>query len=258
MDEIKRISQDELKEIIAVQGFDPDLILKDYNITLILYLIKDVEGVYFKGGTALQKIFLNHSRISEDIDFTLTKDLKETIKEITLILGKSKLFQNVTKAKDVDKFTRLVATYKTFSDQEGEVFIDLNSRATLLAKPEKNEIKHFYKGHIPQFSINTLAKEEMIAEKIESAIARNKPRDHYDIYMIIKQKIPINLQMVKKKCEQANVKFDLVSIFNNAKKLKNKWDDDMVPLLAQEISFEEVMKTLARHFNLKEKKKKKK
>ena len=50
---------------------------KDYYLTLILYLIKDVNGIYFKGGTALNKIFLNHARLSEDIDFTLTINEKK-------------------------------------------------------------------------------------------------------------------------------------------------------------------------------------
>ena len=87
MDEIKKISYDETKEIAAEHGFDPDILLKDYYITTILYLIKDVEGIYFKDGTALQKIFLNYSRLSEDIDFTVTKNVKDTAKEINVDLG---------------------------------------------------------------------------------------------------------------------------------------------------------------------------
>ena len=47
-------------------------------------------------------------------------------------------------------------------------------------------------------------------------------------------------------------------MFNNAKKLKRRWDEDLLPLLAEEISFEEVMKTLAKYFKLKEEKDKKK
>lgn len=253
MAEIKKITYDEIKEIIAKKGFDIDIMLKDYYATIILYLLKDVKGIYFKGGTALHKIFLNYTRLSEDIDFTVTKDMEQIKEEIKNILKKSKLFEKITKDKDVEGFTRLVIHYKNFSNEYDSVFIDLNKRDKLLMKPEKHTIKHFY-TNIPEFYINTLAKAEMIAAKMSAAITRNKPRDHYDLYKIIKAKIPINLEIVKKKCKQSGMEFNIIKIFNRAKKLKKRWDQDLLPLLAEEVSFKEVMTTLAKHFKLKEEK----
>lgn len=258
MAEIKKLTNDEFRNIISKSPFNSIPLTKDYYITVILYLLKDIEGIYFKGGTALQKIFLDYSRLSEDTDFTVTKDIEEVKDKIKNILMNSKFFEKITKDKDVKGFTRLVIHYKDFSNEDGSVFIDLNKRAKLLMKPEKHKIKHFYKDNIPKFSINTLAKEEMIAEKMSGAITRNKPRDHYDLYKIIKEKIPINLKIVKKKCEQSNVGFNIIKMFNKAKKLRKRWDKDLLPLLAEEVSFQKVMITLAKHFKLKEKKKKEK
>lgn len=68
---IQKIDEVVFEDLVSTYGFDYDLLLKDYFISVLLYLLKDVKGIYFKGGTALQKIFLNHSRISEDIDFTI-------------------------------------------------------------------------------------------------------------------------------------------------------------------------------------------
>lgn len=256
MDEIKAINENMINNLSGEMGFNTKVLLKDYYITAILYLIKDIEGIYFKGGTALQKIFLNYSRLSEDADFTLTKDVEEIKEKIINILEKSKLFQKITKDKDVKGFTRLVVHYRGFSDEDGVVFVDLNQRAKLLMKPEKHQIEHFYKDSIPDFSLNILAKEELIAEKVAAAIGRNMPRDHYDIYKIIRAKIPINMEMVKEKCKQSNVEFEIIKMFNKAKKLKNRWDEDLLPLLSEEASFQEVMTTLARHFKLKEEKSK--
>lgn len=45
-------------------------------------------------------------------------------------------------------------------------------------------------------------------------------------------------------------------MFNSAKKLKNRWDSDMLPLISDEVSFEEVMKMLSAHFKLKKEKEK--
>ena len=257
MDEIKAVNENMINNLSGETGFNTKVLLKDYYITAVLYLIKDIEGIYFKGGTALQKIFLNYARLSEDADFTLAKDIEEIKEKIVNILVKSGLFEKITKDKDVKGFTRLVVHYKGFSYEDGVVFVDLNQRAKLLMKPEKHQIRHFYKNIIPDFSLNILAKEELIAEKVAAAIGRNMPRDHYDIYKIVKAKIPINMEMVKEKCKQSNVEFDIIKMFNNAKKLKNRWDEDLLPLLAKEVSFKEVIMTLARRFNLKREKEKK-
>ncbi len=60
------ITLNELKIIADENGFNINLIEKDYLITSLLYLLKDINGVYFKGGTAINKILLNHARLSEE------------------------------------------------------------------------------------------------------------------------------------------------------------------------------------------------
>ncbi len=257
MVEIKRITIDDLKDIAARQKFNELLLIKDYYLTQILYLIKDIKGIYFKGGTAFQKIFFNHIRLSEDIDLTITKDVQAVINEVDTALNNCGLFGKITKDKNVEGFTRLVANYK-IGENTGSVFIDINGRAKLILNPEKFAIKHFYSGFIPEFEFYSLSKEEMIAEKVAAAIGRNMPRDHFDIYQIIKAKMPINLELVKKKCSDSKVEFDIIKMFNKAQKLKNRWDEDLVPLLREEIGFNEVIKTLADHFKLKEEKASKK
>lgn len=251
MDTIKRLADNKFKDIASRLPFNEILLGKDYHATAILNLLKDIEGIYFKGGTALQKIFLDYSRLSEDIDYTVTGNIEEIKDKITRILKESGLFRETTKDKDVEGFTRLVVHYKGFNNEDEAVFIDLNRRAKLLQKPERHEIRHFYKGNIPRFSVSTLARDEMIAEKMAATIGRNKPRDHYDLYKVIKAGMPVNLGIVKKKCEQSGIEFSIIKMFNNAKKLKNRWDKDMMPLLAEDISFQEVITPLSKHFGLK-------
>lgn len=257
MDEIKKISEDEINEIASQYPFNRVLLTKDYYITALLYLLRDVEGIYFKGGTALQKIFLDYSRISEDIDFTLSRDLEKVKAEIKKIITGAGLFDKITQDKDVEGFTRLVAYYKGFTGKGDSIFIDLNKRSKLATHPENHKITHFYKSNIPQFSIHTISKEEMIAEKVAATIGRNKPRDHYDVYQIIKKGIPINIGLVKKKCRDSGDEFNVIKMFNNANKLHKRWHEDLAPLLVEETTFKQVMTVLARHFRLKEEKEKK-
>ena len=255
MDEIKRLNEEEFSRIASEHNFQRKLLLKDYFVTLLLYIIKDTEGIYFKGGTALNKIFLNHPRLSEDIDFTITKDIKS---EITKKIVDSKLFGNITKDKDVDGFLRMVVEYKDFQGDSDKIFIDLNQRGKLLLPSEIHRIKHFYIPFIPEFSIKTTAERELIAEKVAAAIGRNKPRDHYDVYMILKKGIHIDMNLVEEKCHESKDEFSIIKMFNKAKTLKNRWDKDMISLIAEPISFQEIIKFLAQHFKLKEEKEKSK
>lgn len=247
MAQIPRLVKQAFLEIVEEQHFNAELLAKDYYLTLFLYLMRDLKGIYFKGGTALQKTLLAYSRISEDIDFTLTRDVVEVKREIRALLEAEGF--TLTEEKSVHQFTRLIVTY----DDElgkGMVLIDLNERGKLLTSPVVRPMSSFY-PNIPDFSFPTLSPEEMVAEKVAAAIGRNKPRDHYDIYQLIKRGIPINLDLVRQKCEQSDHEFSILKMFNRAKKLKNRWDEDMNPLLAEPITFQEVMRTLAKHFDLK-------
>ena len=254
MAQIKKLTPQEFSDIASSHPYSTILFAKDYYVTALLFLLKDVQGIYFKGGTALNKIFLSHARLSEDIDYTLTRPVKEVKAQIISLIKKSALFGSITQDKDVDGFIRIVVEYDGFSGEKGVVFIDLNERAKLLQKPEIHRVNHFYGGNIPAFSVNTLAKNELIAEKMAAAIGRNKPRDHFDLYMILKAGISIDTSLVAKKCAQSGDEFSIISMFKNAKKLKKRWDEDLSPLLAEEIPYGQVMKTLAKEFRLKEEK----
>jgi len=254
MAEIKRIHAVEFEDVLARTKFNRAKFTKDYFITVLLYLIKDVEGIYFKGGTALQKIFLDHSRLSEDVDFTLTRDVSEVKKDIKSIIRDSNLFEEITEDKTVEGFVRLIVHYKDFNGQKDRVFIDLSERAKPMLNSEEHELKHFYEPNIPKFHVKTLALREIVAEKVRATVTRNKPRDHFDVYKIIQAKILIDLDLAKEKCGQSGTEFSVIKMFNKAKMLKNRWDKDMNSLLSEPIQFQEVIIFLARHFKLKEEK----
>src|SRR3989344_889516 len=216
MDEVKRIPAIEFEVILGKTNFLREKLIKDYYLTLILYLSRDVEGIYFKGGTAINKIFLNHARLSEDLDFSLTRDEKEVKENISKILSDSKFIKAITEGKNVDGFLRMIIKCQS-EIGESEIFIDLNKRAKLALPSEEHEINHFYYPFIPKFFVKTV---------------------------------------VKEKCHESEDDFSIIKMFNKAKMLKNRWDKDMVSLIAEPISFQEVIKFLSKHFKLKEEKEK--
>ena len=48
MDEIKSITREYLQNIAAKKKFNQEMIIKDYYVTLVVYLLKDIGGIYFK------------------------------------------------------------------------------------------------------------------------------------------------------------------------------------------------------------------
>lgn len=244
------ITLNELKIIADEQGFDILLLEKDYLITYLLYLLRDVKGIYFKGGTALNKIFLNHERLSEDLDFTLTRNLSDVEKDIKNKL-KATIFNKITHDKRVDKFIRLIVHYRLFHEK-GTIFIDLNERAKLMLKPQMIPIHHFYYAFIPKFEVPCLNRDEMIAEKVMAICQRYQPRDYFDIYNIIKMKIPMPMSLIKRKFGDSGKNFSPDLIFKNANKVFNRWNDDLLKLTKTQHSFREVMDVLKKFFKYKQ------
>lgn len=64
------IDADEVREAVARWGTTSEQILKDHVISHLLDALRDINGIVFFGGTALNRTFLS-SRLSEDIDLYL-------------------------------------------------------------------------------------------------------------------------------------------------------------------------------------------
>jgi len=243
------ITLDELKIIADKKRLEIVLLEKDYLLTYLLYLIKDIKNIYFKGGTALNKIFLNHKRLSEDLDFTVAGKIPKIEKEIRERLVGT-IFSKITHDKRVDNFVRLVVHYRLFHEK-GVIYIDLNSRARVYLPTEEYEIKHFYNDHIAKFKVKTLNIKEIIAEKISAVVLRYAPRDYYDIYNIIKKDLPIDIKLVKKKFEDNKEIYDIGRIFRRGNKIYAKWKSDLLPLTSTKPGFKKVMNTLTVFFHYK-------
>jgi predicted nucleotidyltransferase component of viral defense system len=75
------MDKNKLKDIINYiadkQGFRPAIIEKDYHLTRILNAVNQHLScdIIFKGGTLLNKAYLNYHRLSEDLDFSYSNNV---------------------------------------------------------------------------------------------------------------------------------------------------------------------------------------
>ena len=235
------ISEAKLRNIAAEKGYNLIYLEKDYFLTVLLYCLKDFEGICLKGGTALNKIFFNHMRLSEDIDFTSTISIKEIKGKVEEIVEENKKhFRRVEHDKENTSFSRIKIFYQSYFTPSSYIVIDANRKASIHLKTEKRKVHNFYNL---DFDVSVLNFNELIAEKLRAAITRNQPRDYFDLYFILKE-YNVDIDLVKKKIEEAGQKYDIERIFKNANKIYSKWDEEIGKLTNIKLSYMECIKFL--------------
>lgn len=248
MAEIKIISENRLRYLAGEKGLNLIYLEKDYFLTLLLYLIRDVGGLCFKGGTALNKIFLEHARLSEDLDFSCTGDAGEVKRHIIEVLGENKkIFPGHEFDNEGEDFFRMIVLYRSFFSGKDRIVLDVNMKASVIHEPREQKVPHFYE-EIPEFGVKTLDIDELFAEKVRALITLNQPRDYFDVYMLLENGYKIDFDMVKAKVEDANEAFDVGRVFKNAQKIYSKWDVDIGQLTNRPVDFLTVMKRLNGEF----------
>lgn len=151
------------------------------------YQNKNAKNIFFKGGTALRLVY-NSPRYSEDLDFSsgklrgsqIEKILLETFVviekegiEIKLIEAKETTggYLGIIKLKD-DKYSSRLKLEISFRD-----------------KKAVGEAIYIQSEFMPQYIIFALNRKVIVSEKIQALLTRQKPRDFYDLYFILRSNL---------------------------------------------------------------------
>ncbi len=234
------ISKDKLRWIAGEEGFNLIYLEKDYFLTLLLRCIRDVDGIYLKGGTATNKILLDYKRLSEDLDFTCERDIDNIIGDLRDSLEGVEAFTRVEGVSSENGYSRFKVFYESYFQEEANIVIDLNRKASLRLNPEKVKVPNFYDMN---FEVDIVNKKEIVAEKIRALITRNQPRDYFDVYFLLEE-YDVDCDLVKKKVEETDEKYDKERIFRNAQKVYTRWEEDLEPLVREKLKFKECIQTL--------------
>lgn len=233
------ITEDRLRYLAGRHGFNLIYLEKDYFLTLLLYMIKDIRGIYFKGGTCLNKVFLSHTRLSEDLDFASARPIERIGREMEKSIDR-KIFHNMETDKSTADFVRYKINFRGYFQKTSHIILDVNKKASVHLNPEIHAVKNFYGL---RFRVQTLKRDEIVAEKIRALITRNQPRDYFDAYFILK-KYPVNMKLLKSKMKEAGEEWDTERIFRNANRVYSKWESDLLPLTSRKVDFLTVIKFL--------------
>ena len=213
---------------------------KDYYQDLFLYnLFKISNKFIFKGGTALYKIY-NLPRFSEDLDFSLLEGMSnENIKEVVI---------KATKNANLE--------IKNVKETKGSLLIKINC-VGLLTKQNtlridislKNKILDGFdiKNYIPEyvdinpFSLRILKLEEIIAEKIHAIFAREKARDLFDLFFLLRMS-NFNKKLIEEKLNIFNIKYNKKEFVKNINNLRNLWNKELRPFIFTELPEFDIVK----------------
>ncbi len=233
------------KEILAEIGKRKQLknkehIEKDYFQDVFLFnLFKKTNKFVFKGGTALYKLY-GLKRFSEDLDFSLIDNLSlENIEEIIRNVARSSDFEikSIKKTRDSIMFK---LSCKGILTKYNTLRIDVNFRnRIILGQDIKNYISDY--ADLNPFSLKILKPEEMIAEKIHSIFARNKARDLFDLFFLLRIS-DFNKDLTEEKLKIFNMKFNSDPLKKKIERIKDVWEKELKPFIFSELPEFEIVR----------------
>ncbi|MEK7127369.1 MAG: nucleotidyl transferase AbiEii/AbiGii toxin family protein [Patescibacteria group bacterium] len=201
------ISDDFVKQKSLLWKIDERTIYREYLQWLFLQVFYQHKfsqsSAFFKGGTALRLLFRSF-RFSEDLDFTCTgtpENLQAVIDEVVNFLPKeTNLEVHLRDEKFFAKVglgVRIVFSGKGFKQPLG-IRLDFSFREKpldgLLTVPICQDYPISMLPPIAHYS-----KKEITAEKIRAIFARNKNRDIFDLWFLLKSGENIPWDMVEEK-----------------------------------------------------------
>jgi predicted nucleotidyltransferase component of viral defense system len=219
------ISKRDILDRAAEWQLRPEVVEKDYLLGWLLYAIgaHDESGRHwvFKGGTCLKKCYVETYRFSEDLDFTLTAAAQYDSDRLRVVLGQVaslaeaasgiqfasddlSIRERKNKQGEVTYEGRLAYRGPLAFPGEPKVRFDITRFETIALAPERRGIFHPYPDALPVGStVSCYPLDEVVAEKTRALLERTRPRDLYDVVLILENHTAdLNLVRVREVLEQ--------------------------------------------------------
>jgi len=217
---------------------------RDYVQHLILWLLYSrSQALIFKGGTALRLVY-SGNRYSEDLDFNGPDDvavLQSLWKEIIADLEdfgvvaemRNDWISDVGYSFDVSFQGPL---HNGRDRSKGKVRVDVNLRSEQI-ETRRALVSSEYDDVRP-FVVTVLTLEHLMAEKIRALLVRGKPRDLYDIWLLLHQGVQPDAALIERKLTLYEMRWEPGALEEAMERVQADWERDLRPLLPQFVSYE--------------------
>jgi len=250
------IKKDDLSEYSKAYGMQPYQIEKEYFQHLLLFLIySNSSALVFKGGTAIKKAY-GLRRFSEDLDFTQIADvdLDKLFEKVSKLLNdrfgvensvkKIRTMQNIGNTYRFKIIGPLVSSTKHL--EACYIYVEISVREIPKTR-ETISIDPVYPD-LPDYTVIVMSKEEIVSEKIRAIITREKHRDLFDLWYLLKNGTTVRLDWVNEKMSYYKMEFSKEQFFKELEKFRKNWDKELTPLMREIPDFDEVVKIVKEKF----------
>ena len=231
------MNREEMRKYIGVTGYSLGQVEKDYFQHIILSAIsrKMSASLIFKGGTALQKTGII-PRFSEDLDFTMRGKISLPAMEKTVLSA----LEAYNYPADIDNVSedersagfRVRIQGPLYRNGRGisTIKFDISRRESVILPPQQRVMHPVYFDILP-YTIEVMELEEIAAEKIRTIYVRNRPKDIYDLYKLIKNGTEIKIGLVDEKLRYYGMKFDIEAFLQKSEESSMKWEEKLVGIM---------------------------
>jgi hypothetical protein len=239
----------DIESIATARGVLPRTIERDYLLDACLHEISRSGGdLVFKGGTALFK-FHGLNRFSEDLDFTVDTrrfdfdGLRERVSRNYGLLGigvVSGEVENHQRAVNME-FRLRGPLFDGRRESISRVVLDLSLKETPLP-PDRMVLRSAYQD-IPECTLHVMSVVEMCAEKVRAVMTREKARDVYDLWFLLRKGVMLDAGLVHRKLRLYGRAFSTQSLMAAIDRKRARWGMDLGPLLIGNLpDFDEVVR----------------
>lgn len=221
---------------------------RDYLQRLLLLLLYTrTQTLFFKGGTALRLVY-HGTRYSEDLDFSAQQGegssgasarriALHTLWQTVIIdlrdFGIESEIRNIRETEQALSFdvSYQGPLYDGRDRSKGKVRIDISLRDELTAV--RRELVHSEYDDVRPFVVTVLTPEHLLAEKVRALLVRSKPRDLYDVWLMVEQGVPLHVDLVAQKLKLYDMTLEKTAVESALARARADWERDLRPLLAQ-------------------------
>jgi hypothetical protein len=212
------IDKRELLEKARERRLNLQLMEKDYVLGWLLFGLTKIDGLAFKGGTALAKVYFPQTwRLSEDLDFAFQgADFDIVIASMEDIFAELRKMSGITfslKSKFSNpEYLQLKIGYSAVIGKNWAK-IDI-TKENVLVDVHDMQLSRTYSDY-PDFTVRVESLEEIFAEKLRALLERNKSRDYYDIWRLGSTDFQKNVlkDLFERKCALKGIKLAGINQF---------------------------------------------
>lgn len=251
------IDKRELLERARERKLTLQIIEKNYVLGWLLSGLSMMPNIIFKGGTALSKIYFPEIwRLSEDLDFAFPgEDLKNIRPQIEQALSQAERKSGIKFKIKSQHLNPLDLQLKIQYDALlGRNWVKLDvTKEEVLDTVGSRKLKQSYSDY-PDIKLKVESFEEIFAEKLRALIERNKCRDYYDVWQLLKLKPDRKKtkDLFFKKCEVKQIKFERTAQFfppDLQGVLRPYWERELGRLVRPLPDLDQVLKDMRRRLD---------